>query len=207
MERRICGIEDTLDARDTRWQKTTLAWGIEAGLPGVLLDTFRAVARQAFASWSAVAGLTFIEAASTDMADIVIGTGSIDGALGTLAWSELPPSQPCHQRYDTGETWSVDGTPTGKEIELLAVMAHEIGHALGLQHDAQGSAALMAPYYSPKVLGPQARDVSRIQVLYGPPKAVPVPPVTPPTGPASVITIVITNADRIEIPGYNVTPK
>lgn len=185
--RRICALEFAAEARDTRWGKSALTWAVQSPLPGVLLEAFRGVVRQAFASWASVCGLAFAEAAPGS-ADILIATGPIDGPSGTLAWSELPPSRPVHQRYDTSERWSIDGSPERSEIELLAVACHEIGHALGLQHAPQGAPDLMAPFYSASIFTPRPGDIARIQALYGPPAAAPVPP-PPPATPAEALVL------------------
>ncbi|MBF0612951.1 MAG: matrixin family metalloprotease, partial [Magnetococcales bacterium] len=46
------------------------------------------------------------------------------------------------------------------------VAAHEIGHALGLDHTAVAN-SLMNPFYSEAFSGPQADDIQGIQALYG----------------------------------------
>ncbi len=171
----FCGNHERRTARAAlaaRWNKSQLAWCVQTDLPGILRDAFRAAVAEALASWAAVCGLTFAESAATQ-ADILIATGPIDGPQGVLAWSELPPARPVHQRYDTAERWV---TAAGQGIRLPTVVAHELGHAFGLDHDDPRSGSLMAPTYSDAIVRPQPRDVARIQALYGKPTTPPMPP-------------------------------
>ncbi len=178
-EKKICYCGTLVTGRKLNavWHKSQLSWYVQADLPGLLRKAFRAAVAEALASWSAVCNLTFVESATT-AADILIGTGTIDGPQGVLAWSELPPANPVHQKYDTGERWR---TGAGVGISLPAVAAHELGHALGLEHDPQAG-ALMAAYYDERILVPQPRDIVRIQAMYGPPVVLP-PPTPSPTPP------------------------
>ena len=95
-------------------------------------------------------------------------TRRIDGSGQVLAWSEFPAgTRSVTQKYDTSERFVVAESPTWPQIDLLAVACHEIGHALGLDHDREGSGSLMEPVYKPGRRVPQQRDIMRIQALYG----------------------------------------
>ena len=179
---RICGVEHARRGT-SRWNKTHLRWRIQGGLPGVMTDAMSQAFVEAFASWQAVCGLTF-EQVGSGRADILIATGRIDGPSGTLAWSELPPSNPVQQMYDVSESWTV--LPRGGLVDLVAVAAHEIGHAIGLGHDNSGGQALLDAFYNPRIRTPRPRDISRSQELYGPPKN---PEPEPPAGVGKVIVI------------------
>jgi hypothetical protein len=61
------------------------------------------------------------------------------------------------QMFDEAEEWSFD--------MAVAVICHELGHALGLAHLGKGN--LMAPYYDPNVSTPQKGDIAEMIALYG----------------------------------------
>ena len=57
-----------------------------------------------------------------------------------------------------------------KTYNLYAVLIHELGHTLGLNHDVSGAkdgADIMDPYYSVTNLDLSDRDIYRIRVKYG----------------------------------------
>lgn len=54
----------------------------------------------------------------------------------------------------------------GPEIDFFTAVLHEIGHALGLQHETSGAPSIMAPYYNGPVTGLYATDIANIQALY-----------------------------------------
>lgn len=185
-----CGVSDVQRATaDAKWRKHDLAYHIAARVGGLEPSVVDHVIQQAFQAWAHVADLRFTRAAQQQGADLVLSTGKgsragFDGPGGTLAWAQLPAGndQPLLMRFDLGETWTNDPTA---DIFLLAVAAHEFGHLLGLDHDSQGSGALMAPFYNRRTYAPQAKDIQRIQGLYGPPRHDP----PPPPGRKTILTI------------------
>lgn len=84
---------------------------------------------------------------------------------GALAHAFLPRRGEAH--FDQDERWSLSRR---RGRNLFVVLAHEIGHTLGLPH-SPAPRALMAPYY--KKLGRDALlswdDVLAVQNLYGEP--------------------------------------
>lgn len=145
---------------------------------------YKAEIQSAFTAWSNVANLTFLEVvdngvafnASGTNADIRIGGHVFDGAFGTLAHGYFPPangnSAAGDIHFDTAETWGLG--LVGPGFSIFQVMAHELGHALGLNHTAVVN-SLMNPFYTEAFSGPQADDIAGMQYLYGAPVQAAVP--------------------------------
>lgn len=138
----------------------------------------------ALKAWAEVADIDFTYNVSQQpqQSHIFMTVGPIDGPSGTLAWSELPnQSNRVTQKYDQGESWILSSNPPSQKIDLLAVMVHELGHALGLSHAPQQfkNEAIMAPFYNPAIRKPFSHDIQRIQALYGKPNTLPNPPTEP----------------------------
>lgn len=176
---RFCGHPDVLSFHAPRglprWNKRPLRWTLEGLLPGVTQEERLACCEQSVAAWAAVCDLEFVYVPQRAGADLVMAVGPIDGGLGTLAWSELPDGsdKPLTQLYDTSERWGVHhGSRPQPLVDLTRVVAHELGHALGIGHLPAGN--LMAPTLG-AVRTPQAEDVREALARYGPPRTGPGP--------------------------------
>ena len=131
----------------------------------------------AFSMWSSVANLTFIQVAddgnpfngSTSSGDIRIGLEAFDGPGGTLAHGYFPPfngnTAAGDIHFDIAELWKIGFGGGG--FDIAQVLAHELGHALGLSHSGVPN-SLMGPFYSEAFYGPQADDIAGMQYIYGP---------------------------------------
>ncbi|XP_062816559.1 matrix metalloproteinase-28 [Anolis carolinensis] len=135
--------------------------------------------QSAFQLWSNVSGLVFWESEG-EPADIRLtffqgdhndgADNAFDGPGGALAHAFFPLRGEAH--FDSEERWALGG---GKGRNLFLVVAHEIGHTLGLAHSPVRG-ALMSPYY--KKLGKgfllNWDDILAVQDLYGKPSRGPV---------------------------------
>ena len=146
---------------------------------------FGAQVQNAFDAWSAVANLTFVFVAADNgvafndpgtNADIRIGGHAFDGPNGVLAHGFYPPSNGASAagdiHFDTAENWDLNQAGAG--IDLFTVMAHELGHALGLDHTLVSN-SLMNAFYSEAFVGLQSDDVAGMQFIYGAPVSTNVP--------------------------------
>ncbi|MFQ5612553.1 MAG: matrixin family metalloprotease [Anaerolineae bacterium] len=181
----------------------------------------------AFAAWSAVADIQFVEVADnglpTDAAgaegDIRIGAHLMDGASGTLAHAFFPPpngvSIAGDLHFDTGETWSC--TAGGSAIDIGLVALHEIGHSIGLGHEPLpsqgGDQAVMNAFYDPSLTGLLTDDIEGAVSIYGAAQMLPdlsivqqvVGSTQPSPGDAITITLTVENKGTVTVTGVVVT--
>jgi len=167
--RRRCGLPDfnlTANGKPCKWPHKQISYYTELTLPGLASEQVDKAFDIAFDQWAEVCDIFPIRVEAPNLANIYSRSGSgrgvhLDGAGGTLAWSELPCGVTEHmqlaQMYDEAEDWSFN--------MAVAVMCHELGHALGLPHLNRGN--LMAPYYDPNVSTPQKGDIAEMAKLYG----------------------------------------
>lgn len=182
--KKICAVPDHLGGISCLWPFADVTVFVPPGasLGGVELS---AATKLALDGWNKVCGINLQLTANPKTAHITITQGSIDGPAGTLAYSGLPCGftiaqwQQILQKYDTGEMWTLAENPPDGKIDAVRVIAHEIGHAIGISHLGEGS--LMAATYSKFYRWPQRDDIVQALARY-PRRAVP-PPVDPPVIP------------------------
>lgn len=155
------------------WDKLAITYAFVNGTNQIDGDVERDLIRRAFALWAGQTELTFTEA-TADTADIVIGWAvrdhgdgdPFDGPGDVLAHASFPNPYDNSQvflHFDDDERWVDSDT---RNVDLLTVAAHEIGHTLGLAHSNDPD-ALMFPSYSGsrRFLGDD--DIAGVQSLYG----------------------------------------
>jgi hypothetical protein len=172
--RPFCGCPDALLRIETghdRWPDAHVTWALAGpwDLPGLSRADVEAVFGWAWSAWAGVCGVRPERVADPNAARVVIRLGTIDGPGRILAWSELADGtdRSKQQRYDRSEAWTVAESPADGRTDLARVACHEIGHALGLPHLAEGN--LMQPLYDPHIRTPRAGDVDEAVRRYGPP--------------------------------------
>ncbi len=161
----------------------TFAFDNSFGVNGVSTERAKTLFVSALQTWADYAPLDFVETAdlgSGDQVDIFAQSAAIDGLGKTLAYTYFPTVGDV--TYDTAEVWT--------ESSFLETTVHELGHALGLDHEDNTPAIMNS------VLGNRYNNVNRpflfdddingIRSLYGSGKGtvvtlnpLPVTPVTP----------------------------
>ena len=134
--------------------------------------------RDAFAAWSAVESVTFVE--TTGAADVEVRFDPIDGRDGTVGEAAFFHS-PATGHIDGAEI-TMDRAEPWNAVDYYNVLIHEIGHALGLADSDVTGSVMGADYDWQGVdtrLPLHSDDVAGIRALY--PTTPPPGPTTPPT--------------------------
>jgi len=133
---------------------------------------FRNEVRAAFDMWERVANIAFREAAEAGTAEILIGAqrnpegrafADVRYRPGTGTFREIERSLIC---LNPTKPWKVGFDGNLDIYDLRYTVAHEIGHAIGLDHP-EPSSQLMSHKYQEKFRTPQAGDVDGVTRIYG----------------------------------------
>jgi hypothetical protein len=159
-------------ARNCRSLTSLDGLAARSGLP---LTAIRAEVAGAFAMWEAAANVTFKEAAEGAPADILIGAQvEPEGwAFADVFYDAASPEaiKPISQALvclNPTRQWKVGFDGDLKSYDLRYTLAHEIGHAIGLDHPVGGN-QIMGYRYEERFRALQPGDIRGVVLLYGAP--------------------------------------
>lgn len=157
-----------------KWRHLPIRWTVEEVPQEFDAREYSDIVKTAFAMWEAASGLV------TEQVDrnpnIVFLARRLDGKNGVLAEAQLPCGNVNRNtqlwcRVDVGEDWrNYKGPLHSGFMDILRVLAHEIGHNLGISHEQSGIPALMDPQVS-NIRNLQQWDIQQAVARYGPKKA------------------------------------
>jgi len=158
----------------SRWNRTDLRWKLADFLPNLTQAEQFTVAERAFNTWSTVSSLTFQRVEATEAADIVVSfvtdehgdSFPFDG-VGDVLGHAFFPSSPSPGAVHIDAAGVLATQPAAGEFALYAILLHEIGHALGLEHDPDVDSVMASTYHVRDDEGLATSDVDAILRLYG----------------------------------------
>lgn len=139
----IDNIQSTFD----RWEELTGLTFTRVSVPGQEWDNG--------AAWGTAGN-------DINLGDIRVSSRTIDGGGGILAFASFPTNG--DMVLDKSENWTSGST----DRFMRNIVAHELGHSLGLGHSCPVTQSkLMEPFISTAFDGPQHDDVRGMHRLYG----------------------------------------
>jgi hypothetical protein len=154
--------------------KTLLPIGDKLAQSSLRQADFAADIRRAMDDWSSVANIEFRQVDDPATADLLFGGEKNPrgiafaevqrGPTGTATMAPISRAAVCFN-LQLGWENRFDGDSTTPNVRYVA--AHELGHALGLDH-AWGSDKLMRFQYEERFYVPQRPDIAGAAFLYGP---------------------------------------
>ena len=140
---------------------------------GIASEQLRAETAAAFAMWQRAANIEFEAVDNPDQADIVIGAQSIPAGRAFANVTYRKDEQGVTRRIDKAlvclnprQPWKVGFGGNANAYDLRYTIAHEIGHAIGLNHPGP-SGQLMGFKYAEAFRGLQTGDLGGAVALYG----------------------------------------
>jgi len=137
------------------------------------IATFRDEVAAAFTMWQAVADIHFREVESPAEADIVLGaqvdpTGHAfaDVFYDAASHERLKPISKALVCLNPSKAWKIGFNGDLKTYDIRYTIAHEIGHAIGLDHP-NGAGQIMGYRYEERFRQLQPGDVAGAVTLYG----------------------------------------
>jgi hypothetical protein len=137
------------------------------------IAAFRDEVAAAFAMWQAIADIRFREAASPSEADIVIGAqvDPIGHAFADVFYDAASPERlkPISKALvclNPTKLWKIGFDGDLKTYDIRYTIAHEVGHAIGLDHPI-GPGQIMGYRYEERFRQLQPGDVAGAVALYG----------------------------------------
>ncbi|HMR31904.1 MAG TPA: matrixin family metalloprotease [Geminicoccaceae bacterium] len=134
---------------------------------------FREAARTASSVWSRVARVSFREVDDPASADILIGAQKSERGVAFTNVSRDDREAPLASLtrsticLDPSERWTAtwDGDATTYDVDR--VLAHELGHAIGLDHLGRDGGIMGYAYIEQRELRLSAADIAAVTRLYG----------------------------------------
>ncbi|MEM6944352.1 MAG: DUF4214 domain-containing protein [Pseudomonadota bacterium] len=185
------GYASTVPFHGTKWggaigTGATITWsiagaGIDVGRDdGTLSKDFtegfdfdvEAALREAFAAWSAVANVDFVQvvdggegADSGLVADIRVFHADLPGS-NFVAFGQFASDQPSAGTIVIDDEDPITDLDGGEPLDFIEVATHEIGHTLGFEHTSDPASIMLTSVFA-GALGLGAPDILAAQAIYG----------------------------------------